>query len=405
MRDVKRTFIIYFLPLMATVFMLYAQTAKAQTKNDSVEVALLTCSPGQQVYALYGHTAIRYHDLRTGEDWVFNYGIFSFKQPHFVWRFALGKTDYELGVMPYNIFRDEYASEGRSIIAQTLNLTYDEKEKLFNALKENFMPENRTYRYNFFYDNCTTRARDMIEKNINGKLNLPENKDVTSSFRKMVHDYNSAHPWARFGNDMLLGMKADYKTNARQQEFLPVNLLHDFNDATITGPDGITRSLLISTKTILQPGVQTINKEFPLSPMECAITLLIITVIIMIFEYTQNKTVWIYDTILMLVQGVAGCVILFMFFSEHPTTSTNLLILLLNPAPLFFIPKMIKKARKHQKDVYFVYANILLVLYFIVLAFGIQEFPPAMSIVALSLLLRSISRFVLERKTVIENKK
>jgi hypothetical protein len=373
--------------------MFFSSPTSAQQTDDSVKVSLLTCSPGQEVYTLYGHTAIRYHDLRSGLDITFNYGMFSFKQPNFIMRFALGKTDYELGIAPFPIFCEEYANEGRGITEQILNLTKEEKLKLFEALKKNYEPENRTYRYNFFYDNCTTRARDMIMNCISGKVNVPHNEINTTSYRDLTHEYNSDHPWARFGNDMLLGLTADAATDYAQRQFLPVNLMNDFNHTTITSTDGTTRPLVSDISIAVQPGVQVIHKEFPLSPTQCSLVLLIIVIGVTIYEKAKHKTAYYFDFVIMAVRGITGCLILFMFFSEHPTTSTNLLILLLNPIPIFFIPRMLRLSRHHVKDKYFLWSIIPIGIYFLALVAHIQEFPTAMSIVALSLLIRDISRF------------
>ena len=142
---------------------------------------------------------IRYEEPSKGIDWVFNYGIFNFGAPNFIFRFALGQTDYILGGMNYDRFAAEYIFDERSVWQQTLNLTPEEKQKLLALLIENSRPENQVYRYNFFYDNCATRPRDKIEESIQGKViyNYPE-KDGTKSFRDIVHQYTNGHPWAGY---------------------------------------------------------------------------------------------------------------------------------------------------------------------------------------------------------------
>ena len=147
---------------------------------DSVEFSLLTCQPHDEVYSLYGHTAIRYHELRPGGlDWAFNYGVFDFKKPHFVARFVFGLTDYELGAYPYKYFVKEYRRFGSMVTEQVLNLTDEEKMALHDALAINLRPENKIYRYNYFYNNCTTKARDIIESCINGKVEYAGREDYT----------------------------------------------------------------------------------------------------------------------------------------------------------------------------------------------------------------------------------
>ena len=109
----RRSFLIIY------IILVFAGLAKAESLTermehiyeDSIEVGLLTCYPGSEVYSLYGHTAIRFHNISTNEDWTFNYGVFNFKQKFFVLKFAFGKTDYELGMFTMKAFLKEYNKE------------------------------------------------------------------------------------------------------------------------------------------------------------------------------------------------------------------------------------------------------------------------------------------------------
>ena len=194
-------------------------------RMDSVEISLLTCQPHDEIYSLYGHTALRYHDLRKGGlDIAFNYGVFDYKKPFFALRFVFGLTDYELGAYPYRLFQEEYRRFGSMVTEQVLNLTDQEKAILQQALAINMQNENRIYRYNYFYSNCTTKARDIIEQCIQGTVSYADREGYTPTHREMIHEMTKNNPWAAFGNDMLLGLRADIKTDLRQQEFLPSDL-------------------------------------------------------------------------------------------------------------------------------------------------------------------------------------
>lgn len=149
----------------------YAGTRTKRVIPDSIRISLLTCASGEEIYSLFGHTAIRYENYTRGIDAVFNYGIFNFNAPNFILRFALGETDYQLGVTDYERFAAEYYYLERDVWQQELNLTVQEKEKLVMLLEENYRPENRIYRYNFFYDNCATRPRDLIENPLTARCN------------------------------------------------------------------------------------------------------------------------------------------------------------------------------------------------------------------------------------------
>ena len=144
----------------------YMSSPESHAWLDSVDISLLTCGPGQEVWSYYGHTALRIEDHVHGTDLAVNWGMFSFKQAFFILRFVFGMTDYQIGIFPMEHFIAEYSSEGRWVRQQRLALTREEKIKILSAIDENNKEENRTYRYNFFFDNCTTRARDMIIRNL-----------------------------------------------------------------------------------------------------------------------------------------------------------------------------------------------------------------------------------------------
>lgn len=369
---------------------------QAVAGTDSVKISLLTCSPGNEVYSLYGHTAVRYTDYGRGIDVAVNYGIFSFCKPFFVLRFIFGITDYEMGIMPFDYFCEEYKAEGRSIYQQELNLTAEEKAAILNAFDSNYMPENRTYRYNYFYDNCTTRPRDILLDNIKGKVIYPDAKAEYPSYRELVHSCNEDSPWARFGNDLLLGVKADRKTDLTEQQFLPENLMRDFDHAKIKADDGTVRPLVISSSYIVSAGAQTAGSGFPLRPVACAWVIFAIVVLVSVLEFCTKRRFWPFDTLLLLFDGCVGIIIFLMFFSEHPTTSTNLQILLFNPLPLFFIYRVARRTMKKVYEPFWKYAAMVLVIFFFCGFF--QSYAEGMYVLALSLLVRCIWNIIYQNK-------
>ena len=349
---------------------------------DSVEFSLLTCQPHDEVYSLYGHTAIRYHELRPGGlDWAFNYGVFDFKKPHFVARFVFGLTDYELGAYPYKYFVKEYRRFGSMVTEQVLNLTDEEKMALHDALAINLRPENKIYRYNYFYNNCTTKARDIIESCINGKVEYAGREDYTPSYRDMVHSMTRNNPWSRFGNDLLLGIKADWKTDLRQQEFLPGNLLYDFDHAQIYS-NGNYRPLIKERRIAVPAGVQIIESGFPLTPLACAAILLAVGIVIFFVEWRKKRVFVLWDVLLMMTTGTIGIVLTLMLFSQHPTVSLNLQIILCNPLPWLFLWPVIKGKQTR----YWKITAILAVLFLIGSFF--QCYAEGIHVLALCLLMQ-----------------
>ena len=349
---------------------------------DSVEFSLLTCQPHDEVYSLYGHTAIRYHELRPGGlDWAFNYGVFDFKKPHFVARFVFGLTDYELGAYPYKYFVKEYRRFGSMVTEQVLNLTDEEKMTLHDALAINLRPENKIYRYNYFYNNCTTKARDIIESCINGKVEYAGREDYTPSYRDMVHSMTRHNPWSRFGNDLLLGIKADWKTDLRQQEFLPGNLLYDFDHAQIYS-NGSYRPLIKERRIAVPAGVQIIESGFPLTPLACAAILLAVGIVIFFVEWRKKRVFVLWDVLLMITTGTIGIVLTLMLFSQHPTVSLNLQIILCNPLPWLFLWPVIRG----RETRYWKITAILAVLFLIGSFF--QCYAEGIHVLALCLLMQ-----------------
>ncbi len=387
----------YFRRLVLLVCLLSACGAKAQRpaeqvemSMDSVEISLLTCQPRQNVYSLYGHTAIRYEDKATGLDMAVNYGMFSFSKPFFVLRFVFGLTDYTMDIEPFADFFAQYSRYGCGVRQQVLNLTAAEKADIAQAIDVNYQPENRVYRYNYFYDNCTTRARDILVGHLQGRVVYGADSVSHPSYREMTHGYNADHPWARMGNDMLLGVKADLPTDNAQQQFLPDNLRKDFDKAVIVGRDGVRRPLVSHSFWVIPPTAQVVESEFPLTPMQCALILLVIVAGCTLYECLRRKNFWALDALLMLADGLCGLILLAMVFSEHPTVSLNFQILLLCPLSLVFLYPVVKALRKHCVHRWMYVHAALIVVYF---ALGFwQTYAEGMNIVALSLLIRYIGK-------------
>ena len=374
------------------VFMLGMLSVRAASL-DSVRISLLTCEPGSEIYALFGHSAIRYENPAKQEDWVFNYGMFSFKEPNFVMRFVKGETDYQLGVVPFRYFEAEYGMRGSSAYQQELNLTNAEKEKLAGLLFENYLPANRVYRYNYFYDNCTTRARDKIEESIQGKVVYPVSDRVVS-YRDILHEFTAGSEWSEFGIDLCLGSEADEPIDERKQMFAPFYMLAAARGAVIHRAD--TMMPFVRKETKIVDAVLEDEPAFPLSPMACALLLLAVTVIIVGRGLYKGRQCLAWNVVMFLLQGLGGCIIAFLFFfSLHPTVGSNWLLILFNPLPLIYLPWLIGRGIKQQKDPYHVYNAVVLTSFILLMPFLPQEFNLTVLPLALNLLLLSVGHLCL----------
>ena len=383
-------------------FVLLTTNAKGQTADsiisnmDDVEVSLLTCGPGNEAYSLFGHTAIRISQPSRGMDVVVNYGMFSFRQKYFIARFILGLTDYQMGITSFDDFKAEYEYEQRWVFEQTLNLTSKEKSALLQAIDQNYKPENVTYRYNFFYNNCTTKARDLIAANIDGKIEYNSCTSEYPSFRELCHSKTSSHRWSQFGNDLLLGIQADLPTNINEQQFLPENLEHDFSNATI----GANRKLVSHEEYIIPKDISASAASDSLpSPRALAIVIAIIIIGVSLIEYFWSKNLWLTDVILMPLVGLAGMILFVMIFSKHPTVNINFQILILNPIALFMAIPMVMKQRKGMLTWW--HKTYVLCLFLGILCGLFQDYAEGIRILALSLLVRyTIVIFCLKKHAI-----
>ena len=403
----KRSLFIYIY-IISLFFCLPATVAQVKPHQEnamanSIRISLLTCAAGGEIYSLFGHTSIRYENPAQGIDAVFNYGMFNFNAPNFILRFALGETNYQLGVTDYEHFAAEYNYLGRDVWQQTLNLTEEEKERLVALLTENYRPENRVYRYNFFYDNCATRPRDQIERAVNGTLQYADNMNDYStgiSFRDLLHRYSEGHPWSRFGMDLCMGSKADKPINRRLAMFVPFYVQEYFNKAKIVDKEGQARPLVAKEEKIVVTG-QT-PADFitgGITPMQSASLLLALVAAISIYGIQKGKTFWGMDLILFPIVGIAGCILAFLvLFSQHPAVSPNYLLFIFHPFHLFCLPCMLFRVRKRKISRYMLANFIVLTLFIGLWAIIPQRIPPAVLPLALCLLIRSASNLILVYK-------
>lgn len=366
----------------------------APAEQDSVDISLITCSPGTELYQLYGHTALRVREVRQGRrsDWVFNYGTFSFKQKNFMWRFMLGETDYELSVLPYGYFYEEYVREGRAIYEQRLNLTPAEEKALVDALTQNLQPENAVYRYNFFYDNCTTRALRIVAQHVNGKVKWPQG-ETNKSLRDIVHEYAQNDPWICFGQDLVLGAEADRPADIHAQMFAPLYAQRYVTEARIVGADGKERFMAAPSLTLL-PAVPMSSETTAFTPLVVFSLLLTLVVALTIYEWIKKKYVWQIDALLQFVQGFVGCLVAFLFFfSAHPAVGSNCLLALFNPLPLLFLPWFMKYATNHRRFAGQYVQGLMLAVALLLGLCGLQHYPAEVYLIIAALAVRVVAHF------------
>jgi len=222
--------------------------AQAPPLSAESEVSMVTILPGDPVYSMFGHSALRVHDPAQNIDRLYNYGTFDFSDPFFIPKFAYGHLRYFLSVVPYPRALRAYEQQRRPVIEQRLNLTRTQRTALFRVLQVNARPENRYYQYVFFFDNCSTRVRDALEQALGDAVQFSDHPHPTASFRQLLDPYAANLPLVDLSFDLALGTPADRRPTPREVHFLPDHLFTAFAHATVQSGD-TTRALVARTDT------------------------------------------------------------------------------------------------------------------------------------------------------------
>lgn len=299
------------------------QTAPAQSGTitaDPLSVSLLTCAPGADLYSSFGHTAIRIQDHLLHTDYVFNYGTFQFDQPNFYLKFIRGKLEFMLSIAPFEDFIYEYQQTQRSVTEQVLHLTAGQKQQILDFLKDNYQPAKRFYKYDFLYDNCATRIRDILfgkikSVDINGKI-VPDH----TSFRDLIYHYldKAGQPWSKLGIDILLGSRIDIAVDNNTAMFLPDYLSAGVDSAIISQHNYVqSKAKIVDLPTAITPS----GKYLPLILIS-AVCILLLLVYYLLRKSPKQQL--ILDSLLLYITGLFGALLLFMWLgTDHQACKDN----------------------------------------------------------------------------------
>jgi len=300
-----------------------ALSVNGQNVEESTSVSLITCGSGTELYSTFGHSAIHIYDPQLGIDRVYNYGTFDFDTPNFYLKFARGQLNYFLNVTDFNRFARSYQYEGRWVYRQEVNLTLDEKQAMFDFLEKNALPENKFYKYDFFYDNCSTRLRDVFEKVLGESLVYPDAaQDTTATFRQLIQLYLNEMPWSDLGIDLALGIPCDQEAGFREKMFLPDYLMANLGSSEIKR-NGELVPFVKKEGMVL---AENLPKQEETSIMWIFWTLLGFCFLTGLFV-KANKLRW-FDVMLFSAAGVLGVFVALLWFAtEHSATKWNLNLL------------------------------------------------------------------------------
>lgn len=375
------------------VFLLTPSSSQAINLSDQAEISIITCSPGNEVYSVYGHSAIRVYDEAYNYDAVFNYGIFDFSSPNFLYRFAKGQTDYKLGVYSFDDFVVAYKKARRSIFEQVLNLSQTEKQKIFDFLIWNAKPENRVYRYNFFFDNCATRIRDVVEDNVEGGVNYVEGTGSHKTLRQLTKDYHGRLLWYDFGTDILVSADADREATLREDMFLPDYVMMHFATAT----RGTGNSKVVKKAHYIYESHEEVYRSSKLiGPFVVFLLLLVLISWVSFKQYQKGQMKNALNNVVYGISGFMGLVLVwFVLFSEHPAMSPNYNLCWAVPLNLIFVFAWTVKKWRPVLKYYHLFISIWMILFVCFGSFLPQVFHPAFYLLALIVLSRSLPNSLL----------
>lgn len=358
-----------------------------QADSSHLRISLLTCGPGEDLFTTWGHTALRVTDSSNKTDTVFNYGSFDFEAAGFYVKFAQGNMQYFVSTSSMDDFVYEYQYFKRGIIEQELNLNAAEKMKLAAALRENAKEGNKYYRYDFLYDNCSSRVRDMVAANTSNPIqyHIHQYKN-DKTFWNLIHEslHKNQQPWSRLGIDILLGSGMDKRATLSQTMFLPEYLMVGFDSATLGAKN------LVKSKRILLNQIYMPEKAWILPWM--AFGILLVAIGCCSFIPAMQSPLLVFDFILFLATGLMGILLLLLWFGRIDTICSynfNLLWAM----PTHTIIAFLLNKKKAWLKTYWLVNSVLLLLLLLSWNWIPQELNTELIPFVLLLLLRSVIRY------------
>ncbi|SRX75605.1 hypothetical protein AEQU3_02601 [Aequorivita antarctica] len=383
------------------LLLLISVSVKAQfvPLSETSEISILTIGPGAELYDKFGHSAFRIQDSLNGVDVVFNYGKFDFDTPNFYTKFARGKLLYELGVSYYQPFFESYVAQNRWVKEQTLNLSYTEKQAVSDFLWNNVKPENKKYKYDFFFDNCATKIRDVIQEVLGNKLEFKEDHlKEEYTFRQLIQQNLKANSWGSLGIDIALGAVIDRTAKPIEYQFLPEYVYEGAANAVINR-NGTSESLVRQTSVLFENSPTPPENDFFLSPLFVLGFLGLLIVFITYRDFKRKTRSRYLDTFLFFFTGLIGILLLLLWFAtDHTATANNYNLLWAFPISLVLIIAISKRNVSPKMKRYVLLLLLLLVLLTIHWTTGVQVFAIGLLPLLIALAVRYIYLLYFIRK-------
>lgn len=355
--------------------------------SDDAEASVLTFGPGNSLNDAFGHNAFKIKDKAKGIDIVYGYGQYDFDAPNFYLKFARGKLNYLISRHFYSDIFNYYSRENRTINEQVLNLSTEQKQKLFDYLEDNYKPENRKYLYDFFYDNCATKIRDVLSTVTNNAITFkkPESFEP-KTFRTLIYEHVDKNSWGSFGIDVALGSVVDRQASANEFMFLPKYIHAFFEVSKINGNEDLVKS-----SNVLYKRKDDNSSGFIFSPL---VILGLLAIVILFITYKdfkgQKRTKWL-DVTLFSLTGTIGILLLLLWFgTDHTATWQNYNLLWACPLNIIVIGQLLKAKIKNWVKSYLKFLVIMLCLMTMHWLIGVQVFAIALTPLLIALAVRYI---------------
>lgn len=305
--------------LLAGILLFFALPARAQQPAARLRISLLTCGVGEELYASFGHAGLRVVDSAAGTDVVYNYGTFNGFEENFELKFMRGKLLYYLTVERFQDFMPTYVQEGRSVWEQQLNITSAQAQAIVGFLETNLLPQNRAYKYDFLYDNCATRLRDILPSVLGAAYEQGPvlTYGTCTTFRQTIDQYLADKHWERYGIDLLLGNPIDRCMDDRTAQYLPDNLRLSLAGATINGQPAAEDPVQ------LLPSRRPATPVGPNGPLFLNLGILVLAVVLGLVPRTRPAA-RSFARLLFVVTGLLGCLIVVMWSAtDHQACRPN----------------------------------------------------------------------------------
>ena len=371
--------------LSLSIFQAYAQENKEESAQ--YHISILTIGPGNSLSDAFGHSGIRVIDEINNYDIVFNYGVYDYNAPNFYGNFVKGRPIYSLGLNNYENFYKNYVNQSRQIIEQKLDLSEYQKRIFVNKLITNSKEANKFYEYNYFENNCSTKIADLfneiLEEDIKNE-GLHKTNVGTNSYRKLVYENINPNSWGALGIDICLGAVIDKNINSKDELFLPYNLKSYFDEL---GNSNIRNGNLVTTSVLF--GEYSKYTETLISPVYFLLILSLIIISITYIDYLRRTRSMLLDSIVLIITGVIGLLLIYLwFFSNHTASAWNYNLLWAIPFNLILFIELLKSKQKKWVISYLKLIVIMLLLMCLHWVVGVQVFNISLISLILALIIR-----------------